>query len=155
MTTYANIKLSEIFALYGNPFTRGSCMKNFKEKIIKKQYNKVNFEKEKEEESKKEAKPEENSQINLLNKNENNLLSLNQNKSIIKFGSLSNNKINSQINLNTDAFSENTQKKRNQIELIKKTIRNFSSEEYADNTKISSVFQNKKKIIDNINSEKI
>ena len=155
MTTYANIKLSEIFALYGNPFTRGSCMKNFKEKIIKKQYNKVNYEKEKEEESKKEAKPEENSQINLLNKNENNLLSLNQNKSIIKFGSLSNNKINSQINLNTDAFSENSQKKRNQIELIKKTIRNFSSEEYADNTKISSVFQNKKKIIDNINSEKI
>ena len=155
MTTYANIKLSEIFALYGNPFTRGSCMKNFKEKIIKKQYNKVNYEKEKEEESKKEAKPEENSQINLLNKNENNLLSLNQNKSIIKFGSLSNNKINSQINLNTDAFSVNSQKKRKQIELIKKTIRNFSSEEYADNTKISSVFQNKKKIIDNINSEKI
>ena len=155
MTTYANIKLSEIFALYGNPFTRGSCMKNFKEKIIKKQYNKVNFEKEKEEESKKEAKQEENSQINLLNKNENNLLSLNQNKSIIKFGSLSNNKINSQINLNTDAFSVNSQKKRKQIELIKKTIRNFSSEEYADNTKISSVFQNKKKIIDNINSEKI
>ena len=155
MTTYANIKLSEIFALYGNPFTRGSCMKNFKEKIIKKQYNKVNFEKEKEEESIKEVKPEENSQINLLNKNENNLLSLNQNKSIIKFGSLSNNKINSQINLNTDAFSVNSQKKRKQIELIKKTIRNFSSEEYADNTKISSVFQNKKKIIDNINSEKI
>ena len=155
MTTYTNIKLSEIFALYGNPFTRGSCMKNFKEKIIKKQYNKVNYEKEKEEESKKEAKPEENSQINLLNKNENNLLSLNQNKSIIKFGSLSNNKINSQINLNTDAFSVNSQKKRKQIELIKKTIRNFSSEEYADNTKISSVFQNKKKIIDNINSEKI
>ena len=155
MTTYSNIKLSEIFALYGNPFTRGSCMKNFKEKIIKKQYNKVNFEREKEEESKKELKPEENSQINLLNKNENNLLSLNQNKSIIKFGSLSNNKINSQINLNTDAFSVNSQKKRKQIELIKKTIRNFSSEEYADNTKISSVFQNKKKIIDNINSEKI
>ena len=155
MTTYSNIKLSEIFALYGNPFTRGSCMKNFKEKIIKKQYNKVNFEKEKEEESKKEGKQEENSQINLLNKNENNLLSLNQNKSIIKFGSLSNNKINSQINLNTDAFSVNSQKKRKQIELIKKTIRNFSSEEYADNTKISSVFQNKKKIIDNINSEKI
>ena len=155
MTTYSNIKLSEIFALYGNPFTRGSCMKNFKEKIIKKHYNKVNFEKEKEEESKKELKPEENSQINLLNKNENNLLSLNQNKSIIKFGSLSNNKINSQINLNTDAFSVNSQKKRKQIELIKKTIRNFSSEEYADNTKISSVFQNKKKIIDNINSEKI
>ena len=155
MTTYSNIKLSEIFALYGNPFTRGSCMKNFKEKIIKKQYNKVNFEREKEEENKKEVKQEENSQINLLNKNENNLLSLNQNKSIIKFGSLSNNKINSQINLNTDAFSVNSQKKRKQIELIKKTIRNFSSEEYADNTKISSVFQNKKKIIDNINSEKI
>ena len=155
MTTYSNIKLSEIFALYGNPFTRGSCLKNFKEKIINKQYNKVNFEKEKEEENKKEVKPEENSQINLLNKNENNLLSLNQNKSIIKFGSLSNNKINSQINLNTDAFSVNSQKKRKQIELIKKTIRNFSSEEYADNTKISSVFHNKKKIIDNINSEKI
>ena len=36
MTTYANIKLSEIFALYGNPFSRGNCKKNFRQKIIRK-----------------------------------------------------------------------------------------------------------------------
>ena len=41
MTTYANIKLNEIFALYGNPFTRGSCKKNFNEKIVKNYYKKV------------------------------------------------------------------------------------------------------------------
>jgi hypothetical protein len=43
MTTYANIKLSEIFALYGNPFTRGNCKKNFRQKIIKKYIKKINF----------------------------------------------------------------------------------------------------------------
>ena len=46
MTTYANIKLSEIFALYGNPFTRGFCKKNFYEKIIKKHFKKVQFREE-------------------------------------------------------------------------------------------------------------
>ena len=155
MTTYSNIKLNEIFALYGNPFTRGSCLKNFKEKIIKKQYNKINFEKEKYVEIKKEEKLEENSHINLLNKNENNFLSLNQNKSTIKFGSLSNNKFNSRFNLDTDAFSVNSQKKTKQFELIKNTIGKFSSEGYADNTKMSSIFQNKNKFNGNINSEKI
>ena len=153
MTTYANIKLNEIFALYGNPFTRGSCKKNFKEKIIKKQFKKINFEEEKDNEFKKELNLDENSQINLINKNENNLLTLHQNKSSIKFGNFSNYKFNSRLNLNTDAFSMNSQKKRKQQELIKKTLGNFSSEEYADNTKMSSVFQNNKKF--NINSEKI
>ena len=154
MTTYANIKLNEIFALYGNPFTRGSCQKNFKEKIIAKQYKKVNFEEEKGKEFKKEQSLEENSQINLINKNENNLLTLHQNKPSIKFGNLSNYKFNSKLNLNIDTFSMNSQKKRKQQELIKKTLGNFTSEEYADNTKMSSVFQNQKKFW-NINSEKI
>ena len=77
MTTYANIKLNEIFALYGNPFTRGSFKKNFNEKILKKHYNKVDFEEEKSTEIKKESNLEENSHINLLNNNnENNLLTL-------------------------------------------------------------------------------
>ena len=44
MTTYANIKLSEIFALYGNPFTRGTCKKNIRAKIINKHFKKINFE---------------------------------------------------------------------------------------------------------------
>ena len=154
MTTYANIKLNEIFALYGNPFTRGSCIKNFKEKIIEKQYRKINFEEEKGREIKKEQNPEENSQINLINKNDNNLLTLHQKKPSIKFGNLLNYKFNSKLNLNTDAFSISSQKKRKQQELIKRTLGNFNSEEYADNTKMSSVFQNQKKF-GNANSDKI
>lgn len=43
MTTYANIKLAEIFALYGNPFTRGSCKKNFRQKLRFNYYKRVNF----------------------------------------------------------------------------------------------------------------
>ena len=43
MTTYANIKLAEIYALYGNPFTRGNCKKNFKQKLKFSQNNKINF----------------------------------------------------------------------------------------------------------------
>ena len=59
MTTYANIKLNEIFALYGNPFTRGSCKKNFFEKIMEKQFKKINFQEEKKNEIKKEINLEE------------------------------------------------------------------------------------------------
>ena len=44
MSTYANIKLSEIFALYGNPFSRGTCKKNVKEKLIRKYLKRINFE---------------------------------------------------------------------------------------------------------------
>ena len=156
MTTYANIKLTEIFALYGNPFTRGSIKKNFNEKIIKKHYNKVNFLEEKHTEIKQESNMEENSHIDLLNNNnENNLLTLYQKNSSIKFGKLLNYKFNnSKINLNTDAFSMNSQKKRTQQELIKKTLGNFSLEEVGENTKMSSMMKNMKKIR-NINSEKI
>ena len=133
MTTYANIKLNEIFALYGNPFTRGSFKKNFIEKILKKHYNKVDFEEEKCTEIKKESNLEENSHINLLNNNnENNLLTLyqkkpsDQKKPSVKFGKSINNKFNnSKFNLNTDAFSMYSQKKRTQQELIKKLIINL------------------------------
>lgn len=45
MTTYENIKLIEIFSLYGNPFTRGSCKKNIKEKICQKYFKRVDFKK--------------------------------------------------------------------------------------------------------------
>ena len=43
MTTYANIKLAEIFALYRNPFTRGSCKKNFKQKLIFNYQKRIDF----------------------------------------------------------------------------------------------------------------
>ena len=77
MTTYANIKLSEIFALYGNPFSRGSCKKNFKEKIIRKHFKKLNFEEIiKNENIQQKHNVEDNSQINFLSKNENGLILL-------------------------------------------------------------------------------
>ena len=156
MTTYANIKLNEIFALYGNPFTRGSFKKNFYEKIIKKHYNKVDFQEEKPTERKQELNIDENSHINLLNNNhETNLLTLNHKKPSIKFGKAINNKFNNpKLNLNTDAFSTYSQKKRTQQELIKKTLGNFSLEELGENTKMSSMMKNMYKI-GNINSEKI
>jgi hypothetical protein len=149
MTTYANIKLNEIFALYGNPFTRGSCKKNFNEKIVKKYYKKVNFEEEKSKEIKHESNIDENSQIRLLNKNENHLLIISSKKNLnMKFGEILNSKF-SKINNNTDAFSMNSNKKKSQKDLIKKSFVNNSLEEYGDNTKMSSVFQNKKKIGNN------
>ena len=156
MTTYANIKLNEVFALYGNPFTRGSFKKNFNEKITKKHYNKVNFDEEKSFEIKQESIIDENSHINLLNNNnENNLLTLNKKKLSIKLEKSLNKKISiTKLNLNTDAFSMNSHKKRTQQELIKKTLGNFSLEEDGDNTKMSSAFKNMKKI-GNINSENI
>ena len=156
MTTYANIKLNEVFALYGNPFTRGSFKKNFNEKITKKHYNKVNFDEEKSFEIKQESIIDENSHINLLNNNnENNLLTLNKKKLSIKLEKSLNKKISiTKLNLNTDAFSMNSHKKRTQQELIKKTLGNFSLEEYGDNTKMSSAFKKMKKI-GNINSENI
>ena len=156
MTTYANIKLNEVFALYGNPFTRGSFKKNFNEKITKKHYNKVNFDEEKSFKIKQESIIDENSHINLLNNNnENNLLTLNKKKLSIKLEKSLNKKISiTKLNLNTDAFSMNSHKKRTQQELIKKTLGNFSLEEYGDNTKMSSAFKNMKKI-GNINSENI
>ena len=149
MTTYANIKLNEIFALYGNPFTRGSCKKNFNEKIVKKYYKKVNFEEEKSKEIKHESNIDENSQIRLLNKNENHLLIISSKKNMnMKFGEILNSKF-SKINNNTDAFSMNSNKKKSQKDLIKKSFVNNSLEEYGDNTKMYSVFQNKKKIDNN------
>ena len=149
MTTYANIKLNEIFALYGNPFTRGSCKKNFNEKIVKKYYKKVNFEEEKSKEIKHESNIDENSQIRLLNKNENHLLIISSKKNMnMKFGEILNSKF-SKINNNTDAFSMNSNKKKSQKDLIKKSFVNNSLEEYGDNTKMSSVFQNKKKMGNN------
>ena len=149
MTTYANIKLNEIFALYGNPFTRGSCKKNFNEKIVKNYYKKVNFEEEKSKEIKHESNIDENSQIRLLNKNENHLLIISSKKNMnMKFGEILNSKF-SKINNNTDAFSMKKKKKKSQKDLIKKSFVNNSLEEYGDNTKMSSVFQNKKKIGNN------
>ena len=47
-----------------------------------------------------------------------------------------------------------SQKKRTQQELIKKTLGNFSLEEFGENTKMSSMMKNMKKI-GNINSEKL
>lgn len=174
MTTYANIKLSEIFALYGNPFSRGTCKKNIKEKIFKKHLKKINFEQIiKNEFIKSKSIEEGNSKLNLLTKNENGLMLLkntltlhnNKNKSFIKiehfFSKNDSHKFNSKLHLNTDTFSVTSQKKRAQQELIRKTIANFTSEENGENTKISSVLVKKFKenisrisqINNNINKE--
>ena len=124
--------------------------KNFNEKIVKKYYKKVNFEEEKSKEIKHESNIDENSQIRLLNKNENHLLIISSKKNMnMKFGEILNSKLNSKINNNTDAFSMNSNKKKSQKDLIKKSLVNNSLEEYGDNTKMSSVFQNKKKIGNN------
>jgi len=153
MTTYANIKLSEIFALYGNPFSRGSCKKNFNQKIMKKHIKKINFE----EIIKNEINQKNelgNSNLNLLDKNEyeNGRLMLlknifnennNKSKSIIRIENLNQKNISyknsSKIHLNTDSFSICSFKKRTQQEFIRKTRANFTSEENIDNTKMSSI----------------
>ena len=93
MSTYANIKLSEIFALYGNPFSRGTCKKNVKEKLIRKYLKRINFEEIIKKDIQQKANNEGNSKLLLLNKNENGLMLLkntftlhnnNNNKSFIK-----------------------------------------------------------------------
>ena len=153
MTTYANIKLSEIFALYGNPFSRGSCKKNFNQKIMKKHIKKINFE----EIIKNEINQKNelgNSNLNVLDKNEyeNGRLMLlknifnennNKSKSIIRIENLNQKNISyknsSKIHLNTDSFSICSFKKRTQQEFIRKTRANFTSEENIDNTKMSYI----------------
>ena len=153
MTTYANIKLGEIFALYGNPFTRGTCKKNFKVKIIRKYFKKINFEEIVKDNTQTKTIKEGNSQLNLVNKNDNGILFLknvfseqnNNNKSFINLAQYFPNngsyKYSSKVHLNTDTFSANSQKKRTQQDLIKRTGVNFTSEE--NNTKISSIFPKK------------
>ena len=157
MSTYANIKLSEIFALYGNPFSRGTCKKNVKEKLIRKYLKRINFEEIIKKDIQQKANSEGNSKLLLLNKNENGLMLLkntftlhnNNNKSFIKIEHLfpknESYKYSSKMPLNTDAFSVTSHKKRTQQELVKKTLANFTSEENADNTKISSIFIRKYK----------
>ena len=156
MSTYANIKLSEIFALYGNPFSRGTCKKNVKEKLIRKYLKRINFEEIIKKDIQQKANNEGNSKLLLLNKNENGLMLLkntftlhNNNKSFIKIEHLfpknESYKYSSKMHLNTDAFSVTSHKKRTQQELVKKTLANFTFEENADNTKISSIFIRKYK----------
>jgi hypothetical protein len=152
MTTYANIKLSEIFALYGNPFTRGNCKKNFRQKIIRKYIKKINFEEIIKNEIQSKIFIEGNSKLDLIYKNENGLMLLKNvfnknniiNKSLIRIeNSNSKNisyKYSSKINLNTDSFSVSSHKKRTQQELIRKTRGNYNSEENAENIKMSSSF---------------
>ena len=155
MTTYANIKLSEIFALYGNPFTRGNCKKNFRQKIIRKYIKKINFEEIIKNEIQSKIFNEGNSKLDLIHKNDNGLMLLKNvfnknniiNKSLIRIeNSNSKNisyKYSSKINLNTDSFSVSSHKKRTQQELIRKTRGNFNSEENAENIKMSSIIMNK------------
>ena len=160
MTTYANIKLSEIFALYGNPFTRGTCKKNVRVKLINKHFKKINFEEIiKNDNNESKTIKEGNSKILLLsNKNDNGLMLLknafteqnnnNKSQSFIKFGNIhpknETYKNTSKVHLNTDTFSVYSQKKRTQQELIRKTRANFTSEENVDNTKMSSIVFAKK-----------
>jgi len=157
MTTYANIKLNEIFALYGNPFTRGTCKKNIRVKILNKHFKKINFEEIiKDDIYKSKSIKEGNSKILLLNKNENGLMLLknsftpknNNNQSLIRIGYIipknETYKYTSKARLNTGTFSVTSQKKRTQQELIRKTRANYTSEENIDNTKMSSIVFGKK-----------
>ena len=160
MTTYANIKLSEIFALYGNPFTRGTCKKNIRAKIINKHFKKINFEEIiNNDNTESKSIKEGNSKILLLNNKKDNGLMLlknvfteqnniNKTQSFIKFGNIhpknETYKNTSKVHLNTDTFSVYSQKKRTQQELIRKTRANFTSEENVDNTKMSSIVFAKK-----------
>ena len=153
MTTYANIKLGEIFALYGNPFTRGTCKKNIKAKIFSKYYKKVNFEEILYDDIQSKGYLEGNSKIDFINKKDDGILSLqhffnnnnnNRSTSYIKLSHLFPNNSSSKIQLNTDTFSVSSYKKRTQQELIKKTGANVTSEE--NNTKMSSIFPKKTKI---------
>ena len=43
MSTYANIKMGEIFVIYGNPFSRKNWKKNIKQVLCIKYYKRVNF----------------------------------------------------------------------------------------------------------------
>ena len=43
MSTYANVKMGEIFAIYGNPFSRKNWKKNIKQSLYIKYYKRVNF----------------------------------------------------------------------------------------------------------------
>ena len=43
MSTYANIKMGEIFVIYGNPFSRKNWKKNLKQVLCVKYYKRVNF----------------------------------------------------------------------------------------------------------------
>ena len=43
MSTYANIKMGEIFVIYGNPFSRKNWKKNIKQVLCVKYYKRVNF----------------------------------------------------------------------------------------------------------------
>ena len=162
MTTYANIKLSEIFALYGNPFTRGNCKKNIRVKLLNKHFKKINFEEIiKNDNNGVNPIKEGNSKLLLLNnKNDNGLMLLKnaftehnnnyKSQSFIKFGNIhpknETYKNTSKVHLNTDTFSVYSQKKRTQQELIRKTRANFTSEDNVDNTKMSSIVFVKKKI---------
>lgn len=80
MTTYSYLKLSEIFALYGNPFTRGNCLKNTKQKLLTKYYKKVDFD------SKFEKQDKSSFNINRSLKNINskysNIIKINKNNNI-------------------------------------------------------------------------
>ena len=43
MSTYANIKMGVIFAIYGNPFSRKNWIKNIKQSLYVKYYKRINF----------------------------------------------------------------------------------------------------------------
>lgn len=43
MSTYSNIKMGEIFVIYGNPFSRKKCSKNLYQVICVKHFKRVNF----------------------------------------------------------------------------------------------------------------
>ena len=43
MSTYSNLKMTEIFILFGNPFSKKRCKTNCYEALFRKYYKRVNF----------------------------------------------------------------------------------------------------------------
>ena len=80
MSTYANVKMGEIFAIYGNPFSRKNWKKNIKQSLYVKYYKRINF-------SDMIYIEKKNNYIN----NNNNNFYLNQNSSLIMNTSNKNN----------------------------------------------------------------
>ena len=124
MSTYANVKMGEIFAIYGNPFSRKNWKKNIKQSLYVKYYKRINF-------SDMIYIEKKNNYIN----NNNNNFYLNQNSSLIM------NTSNSQIIPLRMDVNENLRNKSlgNNLKIIK--FSSLNKNDFINKNKI--VIQNK------------
>ncbi|MCQ2818269.1 MAG: hypothetical protein MJ252_13460 [archaeon] len=67
MSTYSNLKMNEIFILFGNPFSRKNCKKNCYETLLRTYHKRISF-KDDSEEMVLNSQSEENKKIKNLNK---------------------------------------------------------------------------------------